>query len=109
MASVRSDTANTMSATRWDDTIRCGCPRVEDPPPRPCGQRRRGPTSRTRPRGDYTGAEREHPELVALVVREKWASDRGLCLSKELVSQVANSRWYGTANVLSPSTVSIGQ
>src|SRR5271165_6261808 len=51
---------------------------------------------------DYTGAEREHPELVALVVREKWASDRGLCLSKELVSQVANSRWYGTANALSP-------
>ncbi|MGB6686710.1 MAG: nitroreductase family protein [Terracidiphilus sp.] len=51
---------------------------------------------------DYTGAEREHPELVALVVREKWASDRGLSLSKELVSQVATSRWYGTANVLSP-------
>ena len=39
---------------------------------------------------------------MALVVREKWASDRGLCLSKELVSQVAASRWYGTANVLSP-------
>jgi hypothetical protein len=51
---------------------------------------------------DYAGAEREHPELVALVVRENCASDRGLCLSKELVSQVANSRWYGTANVLSP-------
>ena len=51
---------------------------------------------------DYAGAEREHPELVALVVREKSASDRGLCLSKELVSQVANSQWYGTANVLSP-------
>jgi len=51
---------------------------------------------------DYTGTEREHPELVALVVREKWASDRGLCLSNELVSQVANSRWYGKANVLSP-------
>ena len=51
---------------------------------------------------DYAGAEREHPELVALVVREKWASDRGLCLSKELISQVATSRWYGTANVLSP-------
>jgi len=51
---------------------------------------------------DYTGAEREHPELVALVFREKWASDRGLCLSKELVTQIANSQWYGTANVLSP-------
>src|SRR5260370_3748730 len=51
---------------------------------------------------DYAGAEREHPDIVALVVREKWASDRGLCLSKELVSQVAASRWYGTVNVLSP-------
>src|ERR1022692_1256094 len=51
---------------------------------------------------DYTVAEREHPELVALVAREKWASDRGLCLSNELVTQVANSQWYGTANVLSP-------
>jgi len=51
---------------------------------------------------DYASAEREHPELVALVIREEWASDRGLCLSKELVSQLANSRWYGTANVLSP-------
>jgi SagB-type dehydrogenase family enzyme len=52
---------------------------------------------------DYQGAEREHPELVALVVREKWGSDRDLCLSNELVSQVAaNSQWYGKANVLSP-------
>ncbi len=50
---------------------------------------------------DYTGAEREHPELVALVVPGNWTSDRGLCLSKELVSQVAASRWYGTANALS--------
>ena len=50
---------------------------------------------------DYAGAEREHPELVALVVRDKWSSDRGLCLSKGLLSQVAASRWYGTANVLS--------
>ena len=52
--------------------------------------------------GHYAGAEREHPELVALVVREKWASDRSLCLPKELVSQVATSRWFGTANALSP-------
>jgi len=50
---------------------------------------------------DYAGAERELPELVALVVRDKWASDRGLCLSQELVSQVAASRWCGTANALS--------
>jgi len=52
--------------------------------------------------GDYTGAEREHPELLAVVVRGNWASDRGLCLSKEVASQGAASRWYGTANVLSP-------
>ena len=52
---------------------------------------------------DYPGAEREHPELVALVVREKWASDGDLCFSNEFVSQVAaNSQWYGKANVLSP-------
>jgi len=36
------------------------------------------------------------------VVRGNWASDRGLCLSKEVASQGAASRWYGTANVLSP-------
>jgi SagB-type dehydrogenase family enzyme len=52
--------------------------------------------------GDYAGAEREHPDLVAVVVREKSASHRGLHLPQELVAQVANSRWYGTANVLSP-------
>src|SRR5207247_8665382 len=51
---------------------------------------------------DYAGAEREHPELLAVVVRGNWASDRGLCLSKEVASQGAPSRWYGTANVLSP-------
>jgi SagB-type dehydrogenase family enzyme len=55
---------------------------------------------------DYGGAEREHPELLAVVVRkevtEKSASYRGLHLPHELVGQVANSRWYGTANVLSP-------
>lgn len=51
---------------------------------------------------NYAGAEREHPELLAVVVRGNWASDRGLCLSKEVASQGAASRWYGTANVLSP-------
>jgi SagB-type dehydrogenase family enzyme len=50
---------------------------------------------------DYAGAEREHPELLAVVVRENWASDRGLCLSKEAAALGAASRWYGTANVLS--------
>ena len=55
---------------------------------------------------DYADAEREHPELVAVVVREevteKSASHRGLHLPQELVAQVANSQWHGTANVLSP-------
>jgi hypothetical protein len=51
---------------------------------------------------DYAGAEREDPDLVALVVPRNWASDRGLALSKELVSEVAASEWYGTANALSP-------
>src|SRR5947199_4738572 len=51
---------------------------------------------------DYAGAEREHPELLAVVVRGNWASDRGLCLSKEVAPQGAASRWYGTANALSP-------
>ena len=51
---------------------------------------------------DYDCAEREHPELVALVVRDRRARDRVLCLSNELISQVSSSRWYGTANVLSP-------
>ena len=51
---------------------------------------------------DYAGAEREEPDLVALVVRGNWASDRGLAVSRELVSKVAASEWYGTANALSP-------
>jgi SagB-type dehydrogenase family enzyme len=55
---------------------------------------------------DYADAEREHPELIAVVVREevteKSASHPSLHLPQELVAQVANSRWYGTANVLSP-------
>ena len=51
--------------------------------------------------GDYADAEREQPELLAVVVRENSASHRGLSLPQELVSQVAGSRWYRTANVLS--------
>ncbi len=51
---------------------------------------------------DYADAEREHAELVAVVVRDKSASHPDLRLPQELVSQVANSRWYGAANVLSP-------
>jgi len=51
---------------------------------------------------DYVGAEREHPELLAVVVRGNWASDRGLCLAKKVAAQGAALRWYGTANALSP-------
>ena len=51
---------------------------------------------------DYVGAEREHPELVALVTREKWMGDRNPTLPDEMVSQVAASQWYGKANALSP-------
>ena len=51
---------------------------------------------------DYDDAEREHPELVALVIRDRWAGDGGFCLSNESASQVSSSRWYGAANVLSP-------
>jgi SagB-type dehydrogenase family enzyme len=51
---------------------------------------------------DYPGAEREHPDFLALVVTKDWAMDRGLRLSEETLSQVAASQWYGAANVLSP-------
>jgi len=51
---------------------------------------------------DFAGAERESPELLALVVPGNWTRDRGHGLSKELISQAAASQWYGTANVLSP-------
>ncbi len=51
---------------------------------------------------DYAGAEREHPELLAVVVRGNWASDRGLRLAKAVAVQGAASPWYGTANALSP-------
>src|SRR5260370_3454475 len=43
---------------------------------------------------DYGDAEREHPELLAVVVRGNWASDRGLCLSKEVASQGAASQFF---------------
>ena len=53
--------------------------------------------------GDFAGAEREHPDLLALVVPEDLARDRGLRLSEETISQVAVAQWYGLANVLSPA------
>jgi nitroreductase len=55
---------------------------------------------------DYGDAEREHAELLAVVVRqevtEKSAGHEARSLPQELVSRVANSRWFGTANLLSP-------
>ena len=51
---------------------------------------------------DSAEAEREHAELVAVVLPDHSASIQDLRLPQELVSAVASSRWYGTANVLSP-------
>ena len=51
---------------------------------------------------DFAGAEREHAELLAVVLPDDSASIRDLRLPQELVSAVASSRWYGRANVLSP-------
>jgi hypothetical protein len=55
---------------------------------------------------DYGEAEREHAELLAVVARqevtEKSAGHGARCLPQMLVSQVANSQWFGRANVLSP-------
>jgi SagB-type dehydrogenase family enzyme len=50
---------------------------------------------------DFARAEREHPELAALVFREDRSFDSGICLSDDLVTRVASSHWYGVANVLS--------
>jgi SagB-type dehydrogenase family enzyme len=52
--------------------------------------------------GDYVRAEREHPELMALVAPEEDSIDRVVSHSENLATQLASSRWYGTANVLSP-------
>ncbi|MBI1774639.1 MAG: SagB/ThcOx family dehydrogenase [Proteobacteria bacterium] len=51
---------------------------------------------------DYVGVEREHPELLALVVPGNGATSRGLRPPEETLRELAASRWYGTANALSP-------
>lgn len=51
---------------------------------------------------DCAEAEREHAELVAVVLPDHSTSIQDLRLPQELVSEVASSPWYGTANVLSP-------
>jgi len=50
---------------------------------------------------DYGRAEREHPELMAVVVREEDSSGLAPILSKDLTTQLASSQWCGTASVLS--------
>jgi len=51
---------------------------------------------------DFAGAEREHPELLAVVTPGGWANPQGLRLPEEAVGEVSAGRWYGKANVLSP-------
>jgi len=51
---------------------------------------------------DFAGAEREHPELLAVVTPGGWANPQGLPLSEEAIGEVSAGRWYGKANVLSP-------
>ena len=51
---------------------------------------------------DYPGAEREHPELLAVVMPRARADRQELSLPEGPVREVAAAQWYGTANVLSP-------
>lgn len=50
---------------------------------------------------DFAGAEREHPELLALVVPGEWTDHPGPHLPEEVVREVAASGWFGGANALS--------
>lgn len=50
---------------------------------------------------DFAGAEREHPELLALVVPGDWIDHRSRPLPEEAVREVVASRWVGRANALS--------
>jgi SagB-type dehydrogenase family enzyme len=50
---------------------------------------------------DFTGVEREHPELLALVVPGEATDHLGLNLPEEAVSEVTAFRWFGRANALS--------
>ncbi|MGZ6140323.1 MAG: SagB/ThcOx family dehydrogenase, partial [Myxococcaceae bacterium] len=51
---------------------------------------------------DDTRAEREHPELLAVVTPGTWDEPRELPLPEEAVREVSAGRWHGKANVLSP-------
>src|SRR5205085_2310924 len=50
---------------------------------------------------DFADAERERPELVALVTPRTWTGPRGSPLAEEAVRQVATATWCGRANTLS--------
>ena len=50
---------------------------------------------------DYPAAEREHPELLAVVTPGTWTDPQGLHLPEEAVHEVSAGRWFGTASVLS--------
>jgi SagB-type dehydrogenase family enzyme len=51
---------------------------------------------------DYAGTEREHADLLALIIPEDGSPAQGLRLSEETISYMAAAQWYGAANVLSP-------
>jgi len=50
---------------------------------------------------DYAGVEREHPELLAVVVRDREATAPEIYLPQSMLGQEVASRWYGKANPLS--------
>jgi SagB-type dehydrogenase family enzyme len=54
---------------------------------------------------DFTGAEREHPDLVLLVTPEGFSADAKmeipLSVEPSLARELATARWYGKANRLS--------
>jgi SagB-type dehydrogenase family enzyme len=50
---------------------------------------------------DYGAAEREHPELLALVTPKDFITDGSLNIAEAGVSRVGASRWNGMANTLS--------
>ncbi len=52
---------------------------------------------------DYAGAERERPELLALVTQRAWTDPRGRQLPERIVQQVTTATWHGEANTLSSS------
>ena len=54
---------------------------------------------------DFAGSEREHPELLALVVPGERTENLGLYLPEHAVSEVAAYHWFGRANILSPDHV----